>query len=29
MFDIAPSSCWRVNMSLAVEPRDERRRLNW
>ena len=29
MFDIAPSSCWRANMSLAVEPRAVRRKLNW
>ena len=29
MFDIAPSSCWRVNESLAVEPRVVRSRLNW
>ena len=29
MFDIADSSCWRVNESLAVEPREVRSRLNW
>ena len=29
MFDIASSSCWRVNESLAVEPREVRSRLNW